>query len=112
MRKIVAVLAVLALASTASAVDQVWFVASGGPVVQQGAPGVSTILGAPGIYTIDVYLSAPDPEPYTLMGFDIGLKGPSSWSSTLGTDHVCSPPAGRSRPIRTALATPCITMAR
>lgn len=83
MRTIVALLAVLALVSVASAGEQVWFTAPGATV--QGAPGVSLVLPAPGTYTVSVWLSASD----QLYGYDIGLKTTAADSAVMGATPGC-----------------------
>jgi len=82
--RLVALIAVLGIVSVAGAADQVWFVASGGPVTQQGAPGVNTILGGPGVYNIDVYLQVTD----NIYGYDIGLKADFS-TGVMGATPGC-----------------------
>jgi hypothetical protein len=73
MKKLMVLLVVLAMTSVANAEWQVWFVSTSGPApVVQGAAGVSLVLPAPGVYDIEVYLSAPTPPMY---GYDIALQG-------------------------------------
>jgi len=73
--RLVALIAVLALVSTAGATEQVWFQAAGATV--QGAPGVTLVLPQGGTYTVDMYLQAPG----SLTGFDIALQGAATGSA-------------------------------
>lgn len=93
MRKLVAVIAVLALASVAGAAEQVWFVATGPGVTTQGAPGISTDIAVPGgvgSWNIDVYM-ASEPVLGGVVGYDIYLAGDSTATAS---SPVWSGPAG------------------
>lgn len=93
MRKLVAVIAVLALVSVAGAAEQVWFVATGPGITQNGAPGVSTNIAVPGgagSWNIDVYM-ASEAVLGGVVGYDIYLSG---GSTAQGSAPVWSGPAG------------------
>jgi len=78
MKKIVALVAVLAMVSVAGASEQVWFTSPGASV--QGAPGVSMTLPSAGSYTVQVWLSATD----LIYGYDIGLKSTAANAGSNG----------------------------
>jgi hypothetical protein len=99
MKKIVAIVAVLAMANAASAVNQVWFVSPGLSGGTQGAPGVSLVLPAPGTYEIQVHVTANGTGADSCMGYSADLKGPAvvpghpelTWFADLGTENSPAP---------------------
>jgi len=74
MKKIVAVLAVLALASVASADNFVWFTASGAAVPTQGVAGGDLSVLTNSSYQVQVWLSCTS----NIYGYDIALTGPDT----------------------------------
>jgi len=66
MRLVVALIAVLAMVSTASATNDVWFVNGA-----NGAEGTTLNLAAPGTYTIGVWMKTTE----TCWGFEAALRG-------------------------------------
>jgi hypothetical protein len=82
--RLVALIAVLGIVSVAGASDQVWFVATTGSVIQQGAAGTNLIVAGPGTYSVDIYLQVTD----NIYGYDIGLKATSS-TGVMGATPGC-----------------------
>ena len=91
MRLVVALIVTLALVSTASADNYVWFTSSDAAVTTQGSPGVSLAFGQGGTYGIDVYASATASVTayYVALGAAPGASGaglqgvfvPASWAA-------------------------------
>jgi hypothetical protein len=95
MRLIVAMIAVLAMAGAASGDAQVWFVASGGTVVTQGAPGVSTVLSYGGTNTWEIgVMVAADAELGGIVGYDIALKNALAVPGTGASAAMYTAPVG------------------